>query len=297
MDIDTIDIVTGTTELLCSIRERVAVVTLNRPEARNTLSDRLTSALRRMIRLCEDDERIGALLITGAGAAFCAGGDIKGMGDQSGGVEIPVEQRTRDLREKQRTLTGALVGLRKPVVAALPGPAAGAGLAIALACDIRIAARSAFITTGYLRIGLSGDYGISWLLTRAVGASRARELMLFSDRIDAVTAERIGLFNRVVGDNDLQDTAFDAARRLARQPATALGFIKDNLDEVGSVDFLTSMDREAERLIAAARSEQHVMAIGTLSPRGNLAPIAARDSSGHCHESGTGQQCVRCELE
>src|ERR1700730_6915551 len=117
---------TGTTELLCSIRDRVAVVTLNRPEARNALSDRLTPALRRMVRLCADDERIGALLITGAGAAFCAGGDVKNMGDQSVGIAVPVEQKVADLREKQRTVTGALVGLRKPTIAALPGPAAGA---------------------------------------------------------------------------------------------------------------------------------------------------------------------------
>jgi enoyl-CoA hydratase/carnithine racemase len=255
------DIDTGTTELLCSIRDRVAVVTLNRPEARNALSDRLTPALRRMVRLCSDDERIGALLITGAGAAFCAGGDVKNMRDQSSRAVVPIEQAAADLREKQRTLTGALVGLRKPTVAALPGAAAGAGLAIALACDIRIAARSAFVTTGYLRIGLSGDYGISWLLSRAVGASRAREFMLFSDRIDAATAERIGLFNRVVDDSELQDAAFDAARRLARQPARALAFMKDNLDEAGSVDLLTSMDGEAERMIAAARSEEHAKAV------------------------------------
>jgi enoyl-CoA hydratase/carnithine racemase len=255
------DIDTGTTELLCSIRDRVAVVTLNRPEARNALSDRLTPALRRMVRLCADDERIGALLITGAGAAFCAGGDVKNMGDQSVGIAVPVEQKVADLRERQRTLTGALVGLRKPTIAALPGPAAGAGLAIALACDIRIAARSAFITIGYLRIGLSGDYGISWLLTRAIGGSRARELMLFSDRIDAATAERIGLLNHVVDDGDLQDAASDAARRLARQPAKALGLMKDNLDEAGSVDFLTSLDCEAERMIAAARSQEHAKAM------------------------------------
>jgi enoyl-CoA hydratase/carnithine racemase len=255
------DIDTGTTELLCSIRDRVALVTLNRPQARNALSDRLTPALRRMVRQCADDERIGALLITGAGTAFCAGGDVKSMGDQSGGDAVPVERKVADLREKQRTLTGALMGLRKPTVAALPGAAAGAGLAIALACDVRIAARSAFITTGYLRIGLSGDYGISWLLTRTVGASRARELMLFSDRIDAATAERIGLFNRVVDDGELQNAAFDAARHLARQPAKALGLMKDNLDEAGSVDLLTSMDDEAERMIAAARSEEHKKAV------------------------------------
>jgi enoyl-CoA hydratase/carnithine racemase len=256
-----LDIDTGTTELLCSIRDGVAVVTLNRPEARNALSDRLTPALRRMVRLSGEDDRIGALLITGAGAAFCAGGDVKGMAGRSGNQTMPMEARVADLRTKQRTLTGALVGLRKPTVAALPGPAAGAGLAIALACDIRIAARSAFVTTGYLRIGLSGDYGISWLLSRAVGASRARELMLFSDRVDAATAERIGLFNRVVDDEELQAATFDVARRLAGQPATALGLIKDNLDEAGSVDFLTSLDGEAERMVVAAGSKEHTEAV------------------------------------
>jgi enoyl-CoA hydratase/carnithine racemase len=256
-----LDIDTGTTEVLCSIHDRVAVVTLNRPEARNALSDRLTPALRRMVRLSAEDDRIGTLLITGAGTAFCAGGDVKGMAGRSGKEAMPIEARVGDLRNKQRTLTGALVGLRKPTVAALPGPAAGAGLAIALACDMRIAARSAFITTGYLRIGLSGDYGISWLLSRTVGASRARELMLSSDRVDAVTAERIGLFNRVVDDEELQDTAFDVARRLAGQPAKALGLIKDNLDEAGSVDFLTSLDGEAGRMVTAARSEEHAEAV------------------------------------
>jgi enoyl-CoA hydratase/carnithine racemase len=258
---DTFDVDTGTTELLCSVRERVAVITFNRPDARNALSDKLTPALRRMVKLCADDDRVGALLITGAGTAFCAGGDVKGMGNRNDGPAVTPEQRVADLRVKQRTLTGALAGLRKPTIAALPGAAAGAGLAIALACDIRIAARSAFVTTGYLRIGLSGDYGISWLLIRAVGASRARELMLFSERIDAVTAERIGLFNRIVDDGRLRDEAFDAARQLAQQPAKALGLIKDNLDEAGSVDFLTSLDGEAERLIDAARTEDHAEAV------------------------------------
>jgi enoyl-CoA hydratase/carnithine racemase len=261
MSAQPLEIDTGTTELLCSIRDRVAVVTLNRPDARNALSDQLTPALRRMVQLCADDDRIGALLITGAGTAFCAGGDVKGMGDRSNSKSVPLEERIADLRHKQRTLTGAIVGLRKPTVAALPGAAAGAGLAIALACDIRIAARSAFVTTGYLRIGLSGDYGISALLIRAVGASRARELLLFSNRIDATTAERIGLVHRVVDDEHLLDEAFDSARQLAMQPATALGFIKDNLDEAETTDFLTSMDREAERLIGAMQSEDHAEAV------------------------------------
>ena len=121
--------------MLCEIRDRVALITLNRPEARNALSDQLTPALRRMIRQCGDDSSVGALLITGAGAAFCAGGDVKGMGSSSAKAETPIDERIADLRIKQRTLTGALAGLRKPTLAALPGPAAGARLALSVADD------------------------------------------------------------------------------------------------------------------------------------------------------------------
>ena len=128
------------------------------------------------------------------------------------------EERLADLRWRQTNLTGALFAVRKPTIAALPGAAAGAGLAIALACDMRIAAKSAFCATGYARIGLSGDYGIAWLLTRAVGPMRARELMLTAERVDAERCERIGLVNRVVDDAKLQDEAFALAKSLAEGP-------------------------------------------------------------------------------
>src|SRR5277367_3604951 len=205
---------TGTDELLCAIRDRVAIITLNRPEARNALSDRLTPALRTMIKTCGENPAVGALLITGAGAAFCAGGDVKGMGAHRDPKKLAMshDEKVADLRERQRLLTGAIYGLRKPTIAALPGAAAGAGLAIALACDIRIAAESAFVSTGYLRVGLSGDYGIAWLLTRLVGTSRARELMFTADKVSAARCETIGLVNRVVPDAKLQDESFALAR-------------------------------------------------------------------------------------
>jgi enoyl-CoA hydratase/carnithine racemase len=232
-----VELDTGTGELLCEIRDRVALITLNRPEARNALSDRLTPALRRMIKQCGDDPGVGALLITGAGTAFCAGGDVKAMGNNSSKTEMPFEERIADLRTKQRTLTGALVAVRKPTVAALPGPAAGAGLALALACDMRIAAESAIMSTGYVRIGLTGDYGIAWLLTRLVGTSRARELMFLSERIDARRCETLGLVNRVVPDAELRDTTFAIAKSLAEGPSIALACIKDNLDHAMTSDF------------------------------------------------------------
>lgn len=255
---------TGTDELLCEIRERVAVITLNRPQARNSLSDNLTPALRRMIKLCGEDANVGALLITGAGAAFCAGGDVKGMGGKPGSSNAPeltFDQKVARLQERQRTLTGVLVNVRKPTIAALPGPAAGAGLSLALACDLRIAAESAFVTTAYVKIGLSGDYGMSWLLTRLVGTSRARELMFFGEKIDAKRCETLGLVNRVVPDDRLRDEAFAWAKMLAQGPAKALRFMKDNLDEALMNDFLTSLDHEAERMVRTAGTTDHKEAV------------------------------------
>jgi enoyl-CoA hydratase/carnithine racemase len=212
------EIDTGTNELLCSVTDGVALITLNRPEARNAMSPDLTAALRTQIKERAEDDSVGALLITGAGTAFCSGGDVKGMGGR-------------------------------------------AGLAIALACDMRIAARSAFAATGYARIGLSGDYGMSWLLTRTIGAMRARELMLTAERVDAERCERIGLVNRIVDDAKLQDEAFALARSLAAGPRIAFRHMKDNLDDALGIDYPTAMHREAERLTQCSRTADHKEAV------------------------------------
>src|SRR3954464_8404849 len=254
-----ITIDTGTDELLCVIRQRVAIITLNRPEVRNAMSDNLTPALRQMIKASGENPDVHVLLITGAGSAFCAGGNVKGMGAHRDPTRLAMsyEEKVADLQERQRLLTGALISVRKPTVAALPGPAVGAGLAIAMACDIRIAAESAFVSTGYLRVGLSGDYGIAWLLTRLVGTARARELMFTADRIDAARCEAIGLVNRVVPDAALQDEAFALAKSMAEGPTIALRYMKDNLDEALSFDFATARDHEAERMVRTQRRGDH----------------------------------------
>src|SRR6201747_46563 len=258
-----ITIDTGTNELLCVIRDRVALITLNRLEVRNALSDTLTPALRGMIHACGDNPDVGAIILTGAGTAFCAGGNVKGMGANRNKkkLELSYEERVADLQERQRLLTGALVSVRKPTIAALPGPAVGAGLAIAMACDIRIAAESAFVSTGYLRVALSGDYGIAWLLTRLVGTSRARELMFTADKVDAKRAEAIGLVNRVVPDAKLQDEAFALAKSMAEGPTMALRYMKDNLDEALQFDFATARDHEAERLVRTTMTADHREAV------------------------------------
>src|SRR5437899_12979452 len=254
---------TGTDELLCVIRDRVAIITLNRPDARNSLSDDLTPALRTMIRACGENSQVGAMIITGAGKAFCAGGNVKGMGAHRDKkrLEMPDADKIADLQERQRLLTGALVSVRKPTIAALPGPAVGAGLAIAMACDIRIAAQSAFLATGYLNVALSGDYGIAWPLTRLVGTSRARELMFTAERITAARCEQIGLVNRVVPDEKLQEEAFALAKSMAAGPTIALRYMKDNLDEALMFDFSTARDHEAERLIRTTMTADHREAV------------------------------------
>src|ERR1700752_108812 len=258
-----ITIDTGTDELLCVIRDRVAVITLNRPEVRNAMSDTLTPALRTMIRTCGENPDVGALLLTGAGTAFCAGGNVKGMGAHRDKkkLEMSYDEKVADLQERQRLLTGALASVRKPTIAALPGPAVGAGLAIAMACDIRIAAQSAFISTGYLRVALPGDYGMAWLLTRLVGTSRARELMFTAERVTAARCEAIGLVNRVVPDDKLQEEAFALAKALATGPAIALRYMKDNLDEALMFDFSTARDHEAERMIRSQKTADHREAV------------------------------------
>ncbi len=251
---------TGTSLVLCTLGNGVALVTLNRPEARNALGSELTPALRRTIAKLDADPEAAVIVLTGAGGAFCAGGDVKAMASTPK-EDRSFDDRVGDLVERQRTLTGALVATRKPTIAILSGAAAGAGLALALACDIRFAARSAFVSTGYARVGLTGDYGISWLLTRIVGTARARELMFTAERVTAERCEALGLVNRVFEDDVLQREAIAFASRIASGPRAALAAIKDNLDQALTTDFLTSLDAEAARLIQASQSGDHREAV------------------------------------
>ena len=269
---------TGTDQLLARQDGGVLVLTLNRPEARNALSDDLSPALRRMLANAARDDSVGALVLTGTGTTFCAGGDVKGMGGNSNKKTTTLEERIADLQQRQRTLTGALITMPQPTIAALPGPAVGAGLSIALACDIRIAAASAFLATGYRRVALSGDYGIAWMMTRLVGTARARELMFTGERVDAERAERIGLVNQVVADAALQKTAMTMARSFADGPRTALGLMKENLDLAIGADFFTALDREAEQLVLASQDPDHGEAVRAFVEK--RAPVFRRTNSG-----------------
>jgi enoyl-CoA hydratase/carnithine racemase len=249
---------TGTDELLCRIDARAAVVTLNREAARNALTPEMKEAMLELLPRLEADPAVGCVLVTGAGAAFCAGGDTKRM-SQDGRLPSPAE-RLRLLHREHR-IPQLLHRLEKPTLAALPGPAAGAGLGLALACDLRIAAESAFVTTSYVRLGLSGDYGGSWFLTRLLGPARARELYFTGDRVDAVACERMGLVSRVVPDAELGGAALELAQRLAAGPPTALRFMKHNLNRALTHDLESCLELEAERMVASAQTDDYLEAV------------------------------------
>ena len=246
-----------------ALEDGVAVITLNRPEARNALSPDLTRTLALSLEWVRDDDAVRALLLTGAGKAFCSGGDVKAMGRRADpdAPRTTHEQAFRELQARHRAIGGALRALRKPTIAALPGAAAGAGMAIALACDLRIAADTAFLSTGYARIGFSGDYGIAWLLTRVVGPARARELMLLCERVDANRALTLGLVNEVTSAETLAEHALSRARQLASGPTLAFAYIKDNLDEALDIDHWTAIDREADRLLKTRDTQDHKEAV------------------------------------
>jgi 2-(1,2-epoxy-1,2-dihydrophenyl)acetyl-CoA isomerase len=242
------EIETGTPQLLGRIDDGVAILTINRPEARNAMNAEWMVPLRRLIPEFGADPEVGCLVLTGAGGAFCAGGDVKGMGGRGsgGGPAISVEDRIAHLRRDQAAVSAGIYELAKPVVASIPGPAAGAGLSLALACDLRIMAESAFITTAFRTVGFSGDYGGSWFLTRLVGTAKARELYYLGERIDAKECERLGLANRVVPDAALESESLALARRIASGPRVALRYMKENLNRALDEGLRACLDMEGQ---------------------------------------------------
>lgn len=258
---------TGTQELLARLDSGVLSITLNRPDKRNALSDHLTPALRETLRLADTDPRVRCVLISGAGEAFCAGGDVSGMASNNAASSEPAgpppspDDRVRELRDKQRNLTLRLHELSKPTIAALPGPAAGAGLSIALACDIRIAAERAFMTTAFANIGMSGDYGCSWFMTHLIGPALTRELFFTSRRVGATEAKQLGLVNEVVANESLLDHSMNLAQQIAAGPPVALRYMKENLNRALTADLATCLDMEADRMVRSARTDDHRAAV------------------------------------
>jgi 2-(1,2-epoxy-1,2-dihydrophenyl)acetyl-CoA isomerase len=247
---------TGTETLLGTVEDGVAVLTMNRPDRRNALSLPMIDGLARALAAVEVDDEVGCVVLTGAGGAFCAGGDVRAMSEGEG-AEVPFDAKVHRQRLSHHATSGKIWSMPKPVIAMLPGPAAGAGLALALACDLRYAADSAMVTTAFARVGFSGDYGGTWFLTQIVGTAKARELYYFSDRISAEEAEQLGIVNAVFPADRLEAEVLELARRLANGPRVAHRYMKDMLNRAVQNDLADCLDLEASFHNHTGRTDDH----------------------------------------
>ena len=254
---------TGTTDLLAVLDAGVLTLTLNRPEARNAMSQAMNQALQAQLAAAEFDPAVKCIVLTGAGKGFCAGGDVKGMAasgevPKDGAVgALTLDEAIARQRANQRATAGKLFKMAKPTVAALPGAAAGAGLALALACDLRIMASTAIMTTAFARVGFSGDYGGTYFLTQLVGSAKARELYFLSDRVGADEALRLGLTNWVCAPEDLAAKTAEITRRLANGPTVAYRYMKENLNRAMAGEVDDCLDLEASHHIHCGQTEDH----------------------------------------
>jgi 2-(1,2-epoxy-1,2-dihydrophenyl)acetyl-CoA isomerase len=244
-------------DLIETVEGGVATLTLNRPESLNALSGDIRRGLLEAIERLGADDRIGCIVLTGAGRGFCAGGDVKSMADRSGRA---FEERAEGIRQSNR-IPALMHVTPKVIIGMINGVAVGAGLGMAAACDLRIAGRSARFGTGFVSIGLSGDWGGTWTLTRLVGTAKARELFFTGDIIGADEALRIGLVNRVVEDAELADVTMAMARRVAAMPRVALGYAKRNLAAAETGDFAASLEMEAVHQARCSQTEDHKEAV------------------------------------
>ncbi len=250
-------------DLLEAVEDGVAILTLNRPENLNALSEDIRLGLSEAVYRLAHDKNIGCIVLTGNGRGFCAGGDVKSMANRSAAV---FEERAEGIRRSGR-IPELMNSCPKPIIGMINGVAVGAGLSMAAACDIRIAGRSARFGAGFIKIGLSGDWGGTWTVTRLVGTAKARELFFTGDIIDAEEALKIGLVNHVVDDSALLETTLTMARKIASMPRVGLGYTKKNLAAAEVGTFANSLELEAVHQARASQTEDHREAVAAFKEK------------------------------
>src|SRR6266478_3960507 len=239
--------------ILSQVENRVATLTFNRPAKLNAFNGALLSQAVECLTQWSVDPGVGAIVVTGTGRAFCAGGDVSSMAKDSG---RSLEESIDGLREWQE-LSWLLYNIPKVTIAAVNGFAMGAGLGVCLACDLRIASDLAKFGTAYAKVGYGGDFGTTWLLTHYAGAPKAKELLLLGDVVDAAEAHRIGLVNRVVAHDQFESEVRQVAARIANGPLTSFRYMKANVTLATHTDFRTLLDREAETHLRCGQTEDH----------------------------------------
>lgn len=240
--------------VLQKLEAGLLTITMNRPERKNALNPEMVAALVEAARRAADDPEVRAVLFKGAGGSFCVGGDVKSMA--AGRAPLPFEVKMANLRRGME-VSRILHQMPKPVVAQLDGAAAGAGLSMALSCDLRIASESCKITTAFAKVGFSGDYGGTYFLTQLLGSARARELYLTSPVLTAKEAHAIGMVTKVVADAEIDAAAHELALSLAQGPSIALGYIKRNINNAEHLPLEDCFDGEAIHHTRCSDTEDH----------------------------------------
>ncbi|MCL8383481.1 enoyl-CoA hydratase-related protein [Xanthobacter aminoxidans] len=253
-------------DLVETLEGGVATLRLNRPEAANALSLAMFDGLIEAIPRLGRDPNVRAIVITGTGRAFCAGGDVKAMQGRTG----TLEERYDELQRKHGSIL-ALSQCPKVTIAAINGAAAGAGLVLALACDLRIATQSARFVTSFANVGFAGDFGGSFFLSRLVGPLKAQELYLLSEKIDAQEALRIGLLTRVVPDEAFSDEIARLATRMASGPTAAYRYMKRNFEIARAGTLPEVLAAEAQHQIRLTQTADHAEAVAAF--REKRAPV------------------------
>jgi 2-(1,2-epoxy-1,2-dihydrophenyl)acetyl-CoA isomerase len=243
-------------DLLETVKDGVAVLTMNRPDRLNAMSGEMLDAMLASLERLAADPDVGVVVLTGAGRGFCAGGDVKAMaeGREFGGDTM--EDKAQGLRAKMET-SRWLHEMPKPTIAMVRGAAAGAGLSLAMACDLRIASDNARFATAFARVGYSGDFGGSYYLTQLVGTAKARELYYTAALLDAKEALALGLVNRVVPDADLEKETMALAARIAAGPRVALRYMKRNMNAAEAGTLKELLDLEAWHHTRCGMTEDH----------------------------------------
>lgn len=242
-----------TDNVLQQVEGAVATITINRPMARNALTAPTKVALLEALRECSGDETVRAVVLTGAGEAFCAGQDLREHTDLLATAAAPLDT----VRLHYNPIIETITGMPKPVIAALPGVAAGAGASLAFACDFRIAAQRASLLLAFARVGLGADSGASWTLQRLVGTAKAAEMLMLAEPIDSARALNLGLLTSVVADDELPSAAAAFAARLASGPTRAYAAIKESLRYASSHGLSESLEKEAELQTLLGQTEDH----------------------------------------
>jgi len=253
---------THAVDLQVQIRDDgVAVLTMNRPERLNALSASMIDGAIAALERCAADAAIGCVVLTGAGRGFCAGGDVTVMGSGGAASGMTLEQQV-DRQRSMHRFAGLLHALPKVSIASINGACAGAGMGLALACDLRFAADGAKLTTAFAKVGFSGDFGITWPLVRALGEAKAKELLFLSDVLTAQQALELGLLNRVLPAAELMPAALQLAARIARGPRIAYRYIKQNVEAAAVESYSSVLDREAltQRLTAGTTDHREGVA-------------------------------------